>query len=299
MIGQRNHNLDLLRGLAALEVCSSHLRNFLFANFSSVHSPNIAARLFYFITGFGHQAVIIFFVLSGYLVGGSVIKAYVHGKWSWCSYAVRRLSRLWIVMIPALLLTFAIDSLGRKLGHSGYVGEFFNIYKSGPKPEAAADLRLIVMLGNVLFLQTITVPCFGTNEPLWSLANEFWYYVLFPVLCGLLFRIKAMSTNYLYFRRLVAVAAYSLLVGVIISWLPAAVVYSGASWLLGVAAFLAVRTDKLKRLLGQDTFLFISLGLFGCYTRVESVWLGVRPRLVRRGCIHVMLDSVSFWEGAT
>ena len=30
-------------------------------------------------------------------------------------------------------------------------------------------------------MQTILCPVFGSNGPLWSLANEFWYYVLFPV----------------------------------------------------------------------------------------------------------------------
>jgi peptidoglycan/LPS O-acetylase OafA/YrhL len=39
--------------------------------------------------------------------------------------------------------------------------------------------------GNLFFLQTIICPTFGSNAPLWSLANEFWYYVLFPVvLCA-------------------------------------------------------------------------------------------------------------------
>ena len=37
-------------------------------------------------------------------------------------------------------------------------------------------------LGNLFFVQTIIVPVFGDNGPLWSLANEFWYYLLFPLL---------------------------------------------------------------------------------------------------------------------
>ena len=31
-------------------------------------------KAFYFLTGLGHQAVIIFFVLSGFFVGGSILK---------------------------------------------------------------------------------------------------------------------------------------------------------------------------------------------------------------------------------
>ena len=36
-------------------------------------------------------------------------------------------------------------------------------------------------MGNLFFLQTIFVPPFGSNAPLWSLSFEFWYYLLFPL----------------------------------------------------------------------------------------------------------------------
>jgi peptidoglycan/LPS O-acetylase OafA/YrhL len=32
----------------------------------------------------------------------------------------------------------------------------------------------------------VIVPSLGSNGPLWSLSNEFWYYILFPCLCLLL-----------------------------------------------------------------------------------------------------------------
>src|SRR6202030_1593882 len=38
-----------------------------------------------------------------------------------------------------------------------------------------------IFLGNLFFVQTILCRTFGSNGPLWSLANEFWYYVLFPL----------------------------------------------------------------------------------------------------------------------
>src|SRR5262249_24957688 len=46
------------------------------------------------------------------------------------------------------------------------------------------NLNLPAFLGNLFFLQTIFCATFGSNGPLWSLANEFWYYVLFPVALG-------------------------------------------------------------------------------------------------------------------
>ena len=43
-------------------------------------------------------------------------------------------------------------------------------------------LKPSVIVGNALFLQTIVVDTLGTNAALWSLANEFWYYLAFPLL---------------------------------------------------------------------------------------------------------------------
>ena len=98
----RNSTLDIIRGLAALEVMFSHLRGFLFEDFPRLPHPSLLVKAFYYLTGFGHQAVIIFFVLSGYLVGGSVLVAKQDG---FClRYSVQRLARLWIVLVPCLLV---------------------------------------------------------------------------------------------------------------------------------------------------------------------------------------------------
>src|ERR1039458_2192873 len=209
-MNHRLTNLDLLRGLAALLVCAGHLRAFLMVDFGLITSPTILDHMFYFTTGLGHQAVMVFFVLSGYLVGGSVLTAYQSGRWSWTNYTLRRMSRLWVVLLPALVLTLALDSLGRYLGHSGYAGTFHSFYNSGPTLAVPADLQATTFLGNAFFLQTILVNCLGTNGPLWSLANEFWYYALFPLLCGVWFM-----------RSLTGRILFALLAATLIWWLPA------------------------------------------------------------------------------
>jgi peptidoglycan/LPS O-acetylase OafA/YrhL len=244
-LNDRLANLDLLRGLAALAVCAGHLRTFLFVDFRVNHTPGILNRLFYFATGLGPQAVVVFFVLSGYLVGGSVFTAYQSGRWSWMKYALRRMSRLWVVLLPALVLTLLLDSLGRYLGHSaGYEGAFSSSYDSGPNPAAPADLRAITFLGNAIFLQTIEVSCFGTNAPLWSLANEFWYYTLFPLICGVAF-VRSLQ------NRLV----YALLAVALIWWLPSRLVWSGFIWVLGVGAFWAGRFKPIRRICSHPAWL--------------------------------------------
>ncbi len=100
MTHSRKYILDLLRACAALEVVSSHLRTFLFKNLPALQDPSVVAKVFYYLTGFAHEAVVVFFVLSGYFVGGSVIAS--KGVDFWPRYLVQRVSRLWIVLIPSL-----------------------------------------------------------------------------------------------------------------------------------------------------------------------------------------------------
>ena len=73
----RDSTLDLVRGLSALLVMLGHLRSFLFLDFGELHGAGVIAKLFYFCTGLGHQAVMVFFVLSGYFVGGSVLSGLI------------------------------------------------------------------------------------------------------------------------------------------------------------------------------------------------------------------------------
>ena len=127
-------NLDLLRGLAALLVCAGHLRAFLMVDFGQIKPPTIFDRIFYPTTGLGHQAVVVSFVLSGYLVGGSVLTAYQSDRWSWTNYTLRRMSRLWMVLLPALVLTLVWDTFGRHWFPSGYDGKFQALYNSSRPP---------------------------------------------------------------------------------------------------------------------------------------------------------------------
>lgn len=251
-------HLDLLRGLAALLVCVSHLRAFLFVDFGRVKAPGIWDCVFYFVTGFGHQSVMIFFVMSGFLVGGSVISAYQKGKWSWHGYALRRLTRLWMVLIPALLLTLMWDTLGQHQAPSGYQGAYHAVYNSGPEQDHPADLRPATFLGNALFLQTIDVNCYGTNGPLWSLANEFWYYLLFPLLLGSLFSVSGFRFQVSSFgdglRRLTS----ALLAVAVLILLPWDILMGGLVWLTGAAVFFLIQKDRVRRWAAQPIWLATS-----------------------------------------
>ena len=173
----RNFWFDAIRGLSALAVCAGHLRATAFVDYAHVENKGVLQKLFYGLTSFGHEAVMVFFVLSGFFVGGSVLKN--AENFSFQSYAISRLTRLWLVLIPALLFTAIID-LYLQLNAPGVLsGEYYALWCSGPTLEEYS-LSLATFFGNVFFVQNILTPIFGSNGPLWSLANEFWYYVAFP-----------------------------------------------------------------------------------------------------------------------
>ncbi|MBV9827114.1 MAG: acyltransferase [Alphaproteobacteria bacterium] len=182
MRSTRLEHLDFLRGAAALLVLAGHLRSYLFQNYAELGHANLLLGGFYLVTGLGHQAVMIFFALSGFLVGGRALSDNLNHRFSWARYLLRRLTRLWIVIIPALVLTLLFDSLGIRLTDGvGYDGRFCTIYSSGPCSTAGLEQSLTTFIGNLFFLQTIWVVPFGSNAPMWSLASEFWYYVVFPL----------------------------------------------------------------------------------------------------------------------
>jgi peptidoglycan/LPS O-acetylase OafA/YrhL len=165
--------LDFIRGISAILVVMEHLSSRLFVGYGNVENQNILVKLLYILNILGGPAVIIFFVLSGLFISRSVLKVVYENKWSWKSYLINRLSRLFVVLIPALILTFILDGIAANFfEYEGYTNVYSNLKD---------------FTGNLFFLQNIFVDVYGSNAPLWSLNYEFWYYMLFPILLLLFF----------------------------------------------------------------------------------------------------------------
>jgi peptidoglycan/LPS O-acetylase OafA/YrhL len=172
-------HLDLIRAVAAWAVMWGHVRSNLFVDFRNVARKGPLLNLLYFFTGFGHQAVMVFFVLSGFLISSTVFQSCASGTWSWRDYAINRSSRLYVVLIPGLLFGLLWDKTGSSLFAS--TGVYAHPMENFGGSVALNQLTAGNFFGNLFFLQTIICPTFGSNGPLWSLSNEFWYYVLFPM----------------------------------------------------------------------------------------------------------------------
>src|SRR6266851_431381 len=144
----RLDNLDLLRGIAAFLVLTGHLRAYIFQSYGEVTHTGLLVKVFYLVTGLGHHAVIIFFALSGFLVGGKAFADIFSHRFSWSRYLLRRLTRLWIVIVPALLLTLLLDNIGLWLTAGiGYDGQYYQLYSSGPHNSADVDHSLLTFFG--------------------------------------------------------------------------------------------------------------------------------------------------------
>ncbi len=168
--------MDAMRAILATAVAFSHAWLLLVRDF--LPGDPAIGQLGYFLAGFAHSAVVLFFVLSGYWVTRTVVRRAQDG-WSWRTYLIDRLTRLWLVLIPALLLGGALDALGvfvfKTPTHLGETATWVL------RKDVAADLSPLIFLGNAFFLQ-FDIHAFGTNGPLWSVAFEFWYYLWFPAL---------------------------------------------------------------------------------------------------------------------
>jgi peptidoglycan/LPS O-acetylase OafA/YrhL len=214
--------LDLLRGLAAVFVFAGHWRNIFFVDYPQLpHALRLPLLLPYLLTSGGHQAVVVFFVLSGYFITSSVLRSFQSGTWSWAAYLTHRLVRLWIVLLPGLLLCAFWDKLGIALNRAPllYGGANYN-HVTGNVP---STLNVPTFFGNLFFVQGVLTRVFGSDGALWSLANEFWYYLLFPLLC-LSLRRKTRRAE-----RIFCIAAFCAMAW----WLRSSLLPSFPIWLLG------------------------------------------------------------------
>jgi peptidoglycan/LPS O-acetylase OafA/YrhL len=244
-----------------------------------VHSGWFSAIAF--IGGFSDQAVMIFFVLSGWLVSGSLFAKFEKSSQPYLEYAIDRVSRLWVGLVPALLLSAA---LFYELGIPGSVD---------PKSISATAFA-----GNLFGLQTIAVPIYGDNYPLWSLSNETVYYVMFPLVAALILRRTGIAAKVLLAAILAGLAAI----------LPAAIVLYGAIWGIGVLgrfarvpAFMsAILFGALValaigiRVLGLQHVFFVQLQLAALVALSIAAFSGVQTRWPLIETVAAKLASFSF-----
>ena len=237
--------IDTSRWIAAVCVLITHLNDRAFTVLVNipVEHRGLGLSLWVFLYGFAHQAVVVFFVLSGFLVGGAVLTRSRAGQLDLHRYFVDRTVRIYLVLIPAILLTTILDGVGRSL----FVD---SIYQA--EADAGHFAPSLIFL-NLLELQDIFVPYWGTNSALWTLSHEYWNYIAFPLLCAPLLREKPLAVRAGLFACGLALLIATSVSG---SWH----LFGFAIWIAGALAILPKRPIIKSKEGSLALFLAISIG---------------------------------------
>lgn len=230
--------LDGLRGLAALYVMIGHSRWLLWEGYSEGYLKHTLeynwidkiSMYFLSIFKFGHESVLLFFVLSGFVIHKGYVNKFLADSFQRVSigqFYIKRIRRIYPPFLFALCLTALLDYIGRNMGFSIYTG---NTHNEGINITVGnQSLTFLTFIGNVFFLFKEYVPIFGSNGPTWSLKLEWWFYMIYPFF--LLF-----SRKNIYYSTLLIVVLFAL-VNYTSFWtetLSKAVFSSIISWWAGV-----------------------------------------------------------------
>jgi peptidoglycan/LPS O-acetylase OafA/YrhL len=174
--------LDFLRATAALLVLFAHTRGSYFLYTDVVAQPGLFLKLFYSITALGGQAVVIFFVLSGFLIGGSLADSMQRGSFDLVHYLIARFVRIYIVYIPALVITEAVFLFGSILLSDPGAGHVRPLFSQQQMDFGGVSQAICHLAG----LQGFSCPAWEQNPPLWSLGYEWALYLFAPAIIQLI-----------------------------------------------------------------------------------------------------------------
>jgi peptidoglycan/LPS O-acetylase OafA/YrhL len=180
--------INCSRWLAAFLVLIHHVRHIVFADYRDVIHRGLLIKGFYFLTGLGHESVVVFFVLSGFLVGGLSVQRTVSADFKLIPYFSHRFARIYTVLIPALLIGGILDYFGSRYLDGAHLYSNSPLYHTTTLNYVIKDrINIKTFLDNIFMLQESVVPTFGSNGPLWSLADEWWYYMIFAAVMVFIF----------------------------------------------------------------------------------------------------------------
>ncbi|TWI62990.1 peptidoglycan/LPS O-acetylase OafA/YrhL [Pseudoduganella lurida] len=147
--------LDAVRFLAALMVVVYHM------------NMRWLSRDILPLSDHGHAAVMVFFVLSGYVISS------IHAgrENTPAEYWASRLARFYSLALPVVLLTPLVDLAGAAIDPGLY---------EGMTTTGLAPVRIASSLLWLNEVWNVSIMCFS-NTPYWSLCYEMWYYILFAV----------------------------------------------------------------------------------------------------------------------
>ena len=236
--------LDFLRATAAILVVFAHSRSYYFVYVSFGDEPNVFLKLFYFVTGLGHEAVVIFFVLSGFLIGGSLTDSMLRGDFNLPHYLIARFTRIYTVYIPALVITQGVFFFGSLVLSNSGDGPLF----ISQQLDFGGISQGICFLSG---LQGFSCPAWKQNPPLWSLGFEWALYLFAPAIIQLIVWKASRGLRLLGITLVCAIVAT-----VCTHHDPVEAVFFCSAWFVGAGSYRLMRTRLVPLPVG-----FIGAGL--------------------------------------
>ena len=233
-----------------------------------MQAPGIATKAFYLATSMHHEAVVLFFVVSGFLIGGPVWEQIGHGTFQPKRYLLNRFTRIYIVLVPALLLMLVLQGAG--------------VLLSGTR---LMDVRPLQPIGitagftwdqfacHLAALPAIACAPWGANPPLWSFGYEWALYLLAPI---------TIAAWRLPSRMIVSAALSGALAILVVMTMPAGWPLWFGAWAVGVVAHRILATGTVPTAAGLA-------GLAACVGAMISSRTGQLPILATDVAIAIGL----------
>lgn len=163
--------LDSLRGACALVV--------VFAHCLQIFIVPVDASFFGLIRLLAQAAVMLFFVLSGFLITKSITRQFA-ANFDARRYAADRANRLLPPLIAGLVIGLALWGLAPYFFESGS-RSYLPLSPLITRTEYETTWSQV--LGSVMFVNGFFTETVSLNGPLWSLPFEAWYYVAAGLIC--------------------------------------------------------------------------------------------------------------------
>ncbi|KOY85737.1 hypothetical protein AD998_05830 [bacterium 336/3] len=228
--------LDSIRFIAAQMVVIGHGISF-FNIFPKLQPP--------FMPYIQNIGVMIFFVISGFLITySSILKVESRQEsYSFKEYFIERFGRIYSGLIPSLIFIVLLDYT--------LLSKDYNYIMS---------FNIKTFIGNLFMLQDypyfFDIISFGSGRPLWTLAIEWWLYMIFGWL------LLSYRKNVLFF----------LAITIILGLVPYYHLFWGngltITWLIGVCVFYLLQNHHKNNKNNKDIlfcFIFILLGSYRIY----------------------------------
>lgn len=165
--------IESARGFAALYVLMMHVVILLGLPTSLVEGSYTRLGVDLLLL-YGHQAVLLFFVLSGFSIHYASVDRPLNHRQGILHYYYLRWRRIYPIFFLAVILTLGLDLYGSTLSIKSYPQDL----------ETLSWQQLLFTFGFLTdrsYVDGILQPVLNSNGPLWSLSYEVFYYLLYPV----------------------------------------------------------------------------------------------------------------------